>query len=703
MATKWKNKCKMKYILWVLLCVIPAVILVSAYPHVRQQSEKESKKYYTTQEFVEYLLNGNQVLYEEIQGANVKDLYPPENSFLEVRPYLQYEVLNKSGKTLAKNGESLEKLLEKNDKKAYDWIVKIEYDSLGNAEVTECHGTYAQQMKVRLTKAMYVEEYDTAGENIETPEEMGTPAGCTFLYGMTKTQAKAYQEYAGNNFYGFYYVNGMADMSWMMALTVIGAAILLPFVKVLHTGKEKYFQMPVEVIGIAAIGVLMLWEVVKMLTINTISRDVQGELMQFGVSAGNAESIAMAWNLIVWIFCFGLVYWVAASARSLFGMHWKEILNERVLLLPFFRKHRSKLEKGYSFLREKGRKAAGKIGKFFQIDLKEQSNKVIFRFVTVQFVLMSLLCMGWFFGIAGVLIYSVILFRILYKRYAKIRQDYQKMLQATERIAAGNLDISMEQDFGIFEPVRQQLLQIQSGFKSAVEEEVKSQRMKTELITNVSHDLKTPLTAIITYVNLLKEEGITEEERENYIDVLERKSMRLKVLIEDLFEVSKATSKNVKLELANVDIISLLKQVRSELGGQIEKSGLDFRWKLPEEKVYLTLDGQKTYRVFENLLVNILKYALQGTRVYIDVEDVDDIVTVTMKNISRGELNFDPGEITERFVRGDVSRNTEGSGLGLAIVKSFVELQRGKLSIEVNGDLFVARIQWNRKDMESVV
>ena len=148
MATKWKNKCKIKYILWVLLCVIPAVILVSAYPHVRQQSEKESKKYYTTQEFVEYLLNGNQVLYEEIQGANVKDLYPPENLFLEVRPYLQYEVLNKSGKTLAKNGESLEKLLEKNDKKAYDWIVKIEYDSLGNAEVTECHGTYAQQMKL---------------------------------------------------------------------------------------------------------------------------------------------------------------------------------------------------------------------------------------------------------------------------------------------------------------------------------------------------------------------------------------------------------------------------------------------------------------------------------------------------------------------------------------------------------------------------
>ena len=173
------------------------------------------------------------------------------------------------------------------------------------------------------------------------------------------------------------------------------------------------------------------------------------------------------------------------------------------------------------------------------------------------------------------------------QKYYKIKQDYQRMLQATEKIASGNLDMSMEQDFGIFDPVRKQLLQIQSGFKSAVDEEVKSQKMKTELITNVSHDLKTPLTAIITYVNLLKEEGITDEERENYINVLERKSMRLKVLIEDLFEVSKATSKNVKLELAKVDIISLLKQVRLELSERVEKSELDFRWNFQEERCIL--------------------------------------------------------------------------------------------------------------------
>lgn len=703
MATKWKNKCKIKYIVWVLICVIPAVILVSAYPHVRQKSEKESEKYYTTQEFAEYLLDGNQVLYEEVQGKNVEKAYLPESSFLEVRPYLQYEVLGKNGKTLTKNGESLEKLLDKKGEKAYDWIVKIEYDSLGNAEVTECHGKYAQKMKVSLTQVLHRNYYDSSEEIIETSEEFTELSDCTFLYGMTKTQAKAYQEYTGNYFYGFYYVNGMGTMSQTMILIVIGAALLLPFLKGLHTGTEKYFQMPVEIVGTAVLGMLMLWEMVRSLAIYTISGEVQSGIMQYGVSNGEAESIANVCSLIVWIVYFGLIYWGAANVRSLFGMGWRTILNERVLLVPFFRKHHDKLEQGYSFIKGKVRKIVKKVETFFRVDLQKKSGKAIFRFVAVQFVILSVFCMGWFFGIVGVLIYSVFLFRIVYKRYEKISQDYQKMLKATERIAAGNLEISMEQDFGIFEPVRQQLLQIQSGFKAAVEEEVKSQRMKTELITNVSHDLKTPLTAIITYVNLLKEEEITEEERKNYIDVLERKSMRLKVLIEDLFEVSKATSKNVKLELADVDIISLLKQVRSELGGQIEKSGLDFRWKLPKEKVYLTLDGQKTYRVFENLLVNILKYALEGTRVYIDVEEAKDMVTVTMKNISREELQFDPEEITERFVRGDVSRNTEGSGLGLAIVKSFVELQGGKLSINVNGDLFIAQIQWKREEVESVV
>lgn len=269
------------------------------------------------------------------------------------------------------------------------------------------------------------------------------------------------------------------------------------------------------------------------------------------------------------------------------------------------------------------------------------------------------------------------------------------LLKATNEIAEGNLDVQIEGELGVFSPFRTEIEKIQSGFKKAVDQEVKSQKMKTELITNVSHDLKTPLTAIITYVNLLKDEK-DEEKRKDYVDVLERKSLRLKVLIEDLFEISKASSQNITLDLVSVDIVNLFKQVKLELDEKIKAADLEFKMNLPEEKIILTLDSQKTYRIFENLLVNITKYAMPHTRVYIDMMTEGEEAVIRMKNISAAELNFNPEEITERFVRGDTARNTEGSGLGLAIAKSFVELQKGTLKIETEADLYKVEIRWKK-------
>ena len=237
------------------------------------------------------------------------------------------------------------------------------------------------------------------------------------------------------------------------------------------------------------------------------------------------------------------------------------------------------------------------------------------------------------------------------------------------------------------------LEKIRQGFDKAVEEEVKSQKMKTELITNVSHDLKTPLTAIITYVDLLKKEEDTEKQKE-YVQVLESKSQRLKVLIEDLFEVSKASTDNVKLELMDVDIVNLLKQVKLELEDKIKDADLEFKCTFPEEKLIVRLDSQKTYRIFENLLMNIVKYALPHTRVYVEIEKQEKAAVIRMKNVSAQELNFHGQDITDRFVRGDMSRNTEGSGLGLAIVKSFTELQGGEFLIDTDGDLFKAEVRF---------
>jgi signal transduction histidine kinase len=304
----------------------------------------------------------------------------------------------------------------------------------------------------------------------------------------------------------------------------------------------------------------------------------------------------------------------------------------------------------------------------------------------------------WFFGIFAAIIYTVILFRVITKHYNDISSKYNKLFEATNKIAEGNIDVNIEEDLGIFNSFKVELQSIQKGFKKAVNEEVKSQRMKTELITNVSHDLKTPLTSIITYVDLLKDENLSVEKRREYLDTLDRKSQRLKELIEDLFEVSKATSGNISLNIVEVDVVSLIKQTLLELEDKIAEASLVVKTNYPEEKVILPLDSQRMFRVFENLIINITKYAMSGTRVYIDVIDRIDKIEITLKNMAANEINFNVDDIMERFVRGDKARNTEGAGLGLAIAKSFVELQGGKLDINVDGDLFKVIITINKNN-----
>ncbi len=328
------------------------------------------------------------------------------------------------------------------------------------------------------------------------------------------------------------------------------------------------------------------------------------------------------------------------------------------------------------------------------VDWQDNSTKLIRKIVIVNFLILAVISCFWVIGIFVLILYSIGLFFLLRKYWREMHEKYRVLLNGINRIAEGDLDAEIEEDLGIFEPFREQINKIRAGFKKAVDEEVKSQSMKTELITNVSHDLKTPLTAIITYVNLLKDENATEEEKKSYIQVLEQKSMRLKVLIEDLFEVSKANSRNVTLNLIDLDIVSLMKQVRLELDDKISTSQVEFKWNLPEEPVVLKLDSDKTYRIFENLLVNIVKYGMPGSRAYIDIEKNEKQVKVSMKNISAVELSDNGIDMTERFVRGDKSRNTEGSGLGLAIAKSFAEVQKGKLEVEIEADLFKVLITW---------
>lgn len=230
---------------------------------------------------------------------------------------------------------------------------------------------------------------------------------------------------------------------------------------------------------------------------------------------------------------------------------------------------------------------------------------------------------------------------------------------------------------------------LKTGVKTSQQEQAKSERLKTELITNVSHDLRTPLTSIITYTELLKNPTLSEEERTDYLQIIDRKSKRLKVLIDDLFEASKMASGSIELVKDRADIVQLLQQSLAERDEAIKQSSLQFRVSMPDKCVAF-VDGQKLWRVFDNLIGNILNYSLENTRVYISVTAERDRVVITFKNVTKYELGDNTDEMFERFKRGDTSRHTEGSGLGLAIAKSIIDLHGGILDIDVDGDLFKA-------------
>ena len=271
------------------------------------------------------------------------------------------------------------------------------------------------------------------------------------------------------------------------------------------------------------------------------------------------------------------------------------------------------------------------------------------------------------------------------------------IMDGTQRIKNGDIHHKLQligEDN--FTTLADNINNIRDGLDKAIDSQLRSERMKSELITNVSHDLKTPLTSIINYIELIKkEENITPEYLKDYVNVLDSKSKRLKVLIEDLFEASKASSGNIELNMEKIDIIQLLRQSIGELEEKLSEANLDLKINVPEDKVYVRADGRRLYRVLENLLSNISKYSLSNTRVYIDITEVEGRVKLIMKNISSYELNFDPEEIMERFKRADDSRNTEGSGLGLAIARDLVKLQGGEFAIDIDGDLFKSIIEFD--------
>lgn len=317
---------------------------------------------------------------------------------------------------------------------------------------------------------------------------------------------------------------------------------------------------------------------------------------------------------------------------------------------------------------------------------------VAYAFIIIIFVAMLVKARTAFVGFLGLVGVNLATGYYLLKN----SKAFIDIRNGAERIKAGDLGYTLpEQGLVEFRQLSATINQIADGLKNAVGSQVKAERLKAELITNVSHDLKTPLTSIITYVDLLKNEGLKSENAEKYLEVIDTKSQRLKSLTEDLFEAAKATSGNITVNLDNLNVSSLISQGLGELSDKIEASGLIFKTSLPADNVSVNADGKLLWRVIENLLSNVFKYAQPNSRVYIDVTKDNSKVSIIIKNISAYELNINADELMERFKRGDASRHSEGSGLGLSIAKSLTEIQGGSFSISVDGDLFKAVVELN--------
>ncbi len=730
LATKLKNSRRFAVILVVMVLLLAAFAMVSTYPvyeDIMEPTLKGEIPVNTMEDSMDALLRGGHYLYNEVHESlelnEMMRLFGTDDFFL-MRKYMNYEIYSPDGEGMLGKGIPADKSKLLGQDTDYGLRIVLEYDSEGELNNVEVDGSSVDEdERYTLEQKAYSASnwsYDFV-DDYWVRDYLEKPSSVKIVYAFSEQNLQRFlkSKYFTDNKYNVLTLSNTRSylmFEWILSLLVMLAAFLIPCNKNWDIGGCIIFKVPLEIVVFVCGTVVALEESFALVVWNTMNHRLADLIGEMGIPSGLNYGVEKLLNVLMWFCLFGIAFWGATCVRPIFtmrGRYWRErTLTACILFWAGGRREElgEQVKQGAAGTTSLFRKIWKACRSFVQriydsflhLDISAQANHVIFKIVFVNFILLTVVCCFWFYGIMSLLIYSGVLFLFLRKYFFDIQWKYRLLLASMNLLAEGNLDAPIEGDLGVFNPMKTEIQKIQKGFKKAVEEEVKSERMKTELITNVSHDLKTPLTAIITYVDLLKKEE-DPQKREEYLAVLERKSQRLKALIEDLFEISKATSRNVIMNFMKADIVELLKQVSLENDSRIREAHLDFRWSLPEEKVVMLLDSQKTYRIFENLIVNITKYAMPHTRVYIEVKDEGSEVSISMKNVSLAELDFDADEITDRFVRGDTSRNTEGSGLGLAIAKSFTELQYGTLKVTTEADLFKVNIRMPKRIEEVAV
>lgn len=346
-------------------------------------------------------------------------------------------------------------------------------------------------------------------------------------------------------------------------------------------------------------------------------------------------------------------------------------------------------------------KCSGKLADFARAFSRNTAEKIKVLLVGGAFLFLQFLIIGCVFSGAGVFLLALMAVDVAVMIFAIRKADgLDLIMDGLKKISDGELQYKIKTDTltGKQKVMAEYINNIGSGLDAAVENSLKKERMQTELITNVSHDLKTPLTSIINYVDLMKRENPTDPKIQEYLRILDEKSQRLKVLTEDVVEASKASTGNIKLEMNDIDFVEMVQQVIGEFEEKFKEKNLTMMVHFTDEQSIIYADGQRMWRVLENVFGNVVKYAMEGTRVYAEISNRNKKVTFSLKNISAQPLNISADELTERFIRGDVARNTEGSGLGLSIAKSLTELQGGEFKLYLDGDLFKVMITFVAKN-----
>ena len=658
----------------------------------RRKGNYDYFHYYVSGNNIDNIVEDELSLKESINS--LLEEWEDSNSYwLEGVDYYAYDLTDEMI-SFSNDNDDLRKNIEidnKSDLEKYQWIISLSFDENGVVKVEGNGASKWESVFYNLTFDQMVKDYygdifDLNSFSVNNPKNMK-------IYFAVNKNLPDTCHLIGLLNEGYSISESLIIYVVFVLILIVLIVLFIPINKLKNM--EPFMtikRIKTLFLFIGYVIIAMIWIYMMKVIINcTYNGELAYLLRQEGFS-GTVVALVPMINVGGWLVFYSMALYFIYYVKLLFVDGIKKFIIENTFIYSiynYFKKNMYEIAK---------------------LDLASKKNSIIKRIVLISLVLIC--CLLLVIGVVLEFIYrysfsfvyyclicvllmfifSIMLTLFIKKSIDNIVNDYNTLLEFSGNLAAGEFNNKMEDNLGLFNDLKNELNCINDGFKDAVSKEVASQKMKTELISNVSHDLKTPLTSIMSYIDLLKQPNLSKDETNEYITILDRSTKRLKTLIEDLFEVSKVNSGNIQLNPINLNIYSLIQQALLEYQEQFDNRNLQIKLNTNSDNIVCNLDSEKTYRILENLCQNIYKYALENTRIYIDIEANEDNVSIIFKNISANEIKQDANQLTERFIQGDESRKSEGSGLGLAICKSFVEVQGGKFNVSVDGDLFKTEI-----------